>query len=244
MASLVLCMAGLYRRFREAGYDRPKYLLDWQGGTILDRIIETMTTDGAYDILLLVANSRDLAHRDILGAHAAKANVAQHRIMFIEDTGGQAETAFISAQQLIAMGAGNDPVVFHNIDTILEGRDHQMLVRGLEFAEGHIDLMRAADPAYSYVALDAMKLVTEIAEKRVISNHATTGLYGFQSPEFYVEAFQAAKPSTEFYISDVYRALLDKSAFILGEYPPAGARTIILGTPAEYEAARTIEDEK
>ena len=79
--------------------------------------------------------------------------------------------------------------------------------------------------------------MTQIAEKVVISPWATTGLYGFSSPEAYLNWVDHARPnSREFYISDVFAAILAAKGRIAAGTPTAAQQTIVLGTPAEYEA--------
>lgn len=238
---LVLCMAGLYKRFREAGYRTPKFLLPWNGGTILGTILDTMLADGAIRRVTLVANRRDAEWREALEAILAQHGIGGERLLYIGDTRGQAETAAIAARHL-AGGGGGQPVLFHNIDTVLLGRDYHAIARRLTGgADGWIDVFDSDSPNYSYVTIDPDGRVTAMAEKIVISRHATSGLYGFASPEVYLDGVEAAeadgsRPAGEFYISDVYRAMIAGGARIEAAPGTQDQQTIILGTPAEYEA--------
>ena len=221
-------MAGLYRRFREAGYTTPKFLLPLRGRSILAHIVDELSPER----LLLVANERDLPHADAIRAAAPGAV-----LKFIGDTEGQAQTAMEAASLALAQGWGGDPLVFHNVDTILYDRDLRRIGQILREADGFIDVFDADSPAYSYVRVDADNWVTEMAEKVVISRHATTGLYGFASPESYLSHARATTERTkgEFYVSNVYSRMLAQGCRIRIE--PVPRRTVILGTPAEYEAS-------
>lgn len=53
---------------------------------------------------------------------------------------------------------------------------------------GALATFPAADPVYSYAALDAEGFVIETAEKRVISAHASAGTYLFRTPAIYAAA--------------------------------------------------------
>ena len=105
----------------------------------------------------------------------------------------------------------------------------------LDDADGFIDVFDNDSTAYSYVAVEGSR-VTDIAEKVVISRHATTGLYGFRSAAYYLEqaAATTGRSRGEFYVSDVYRQMLDTGADI--RIDPCSRPAIVLGTPAEYEA--------
>jgi hypothetical protein len=223
---VVLCMAGRYRRFRDAGYALPKYLLPARGRRILEWVVDGLGPDG----LLLVANNADLPHepaiRDCVPAGT--------EILWLGDTSGQAETAAHGAQRLVDDDVGG-PVLFHNVDTIVRGRDLGEIGQILRRADGFVDTFPSDSPAFSYVALDGER-VTAIAEKVVISPHATSGLYGFASPQRYLGAASTAVASREFYVSDVYRRMLEDGARIEVLPPAPGHETVVLGTPAEYEA--------
>ena len=227
---LTLCMAGLYSRFRDAGYTTPKFLLTVQGETILGWIVREL----APEALVLVANERDAAHADAIRGAVADAGRPDADLHFVGDTSGQAETAAIGARRVAALGH-TGPIVFHNVDTVLQGRDLATIGRVLDGSDGFIDVFDSQSAAYSYVAVDGDR-VTDIAEKVVISRHATTGLYGFHSATDYLRRAAATthRSRGEFYVSDVYRGMLDAGADI--RIDPAPKPAIVLGTPAEYEA--------
>lgn len=227
MTTLALCMAGLYRRFREAGYTTPKFLLPLQGRPILAHIVDELAPTN----LLLVANRRDEPHAEAIAACAPGA-----ALRFIGDTEGQAQTAMEAARLAIEQGWGGRPFVLHNVDTILYDRDLDAIGRILSVSDGFIDVFDADSPAYSYVRVDESHRVLEMAEKIVISRHATTGLYGFASPEAYLRdaANTTERTKGEFYVSNVYAHMLANGADI--RIDPTPRRTVILGTPAEYEA--------
>jgi NDP-sugar pyrophosphorylase family protein len=220
-------MAGLYKRFRDAGYTTPKYLLPVAGGTVLGAVVQGLCSPGP---VILVANRRDEGH-----AGAIRDAVPGARLIFVGDTSGQAETAALGA----AEADPDAPIWFHNVDTIVRGRDLVALGRALERQDGHIDVFPSRSPAYSYVVTEGDR-VTRIAEKEVVSQKATTGLYGFQSAQRYLAAAARTtrRSQGEFYVSDVYATMLSEGADVRAPWPPDGAETIVLGTPAEYEVWR------
>ena len=226
--ALVLCMAGLYRRFRDAGYTTPKYLLPYRGGTVLSVIASELRSE----MSILVANERDRAHEAQI--RAAVPDTA--RLLWIGDTSGQAETAAIGVRALSALG-WTGSLLLHNVDTVLVGRDLSRIGAILARADGFVDVFRSDSPAFSYVAVEGTRVV-DIAEKVVISPHATTGLYGFGSCEVYLDACgrTSGRSKAEFYVSDVYRTMLADGRRIEIDPPGPDQDTIVLGTPAEYEA--------
>src|SRR5688572_15789668 len=128
--ALVLCMAGLYRRFRDAGYTTPKFLLPVGDETLLARIARLLPAP----TLLLVANERDREHEPAIRASVP----ADAGLIFVGDTSGQAETAAIGARELRPRWDG--PVLFHNVDTIVIGRDLRRIGEILGRADGFVDV--------------------------------------------------------------------------------------------------------
>jgi len=234
--NLLLCMAGLYRRFREAGYTVPKFLLPWEGATVLDHILDVARESGARP--RLVANRRDEAYAEALRAILERAGGDPTDLVFVGDTAGQAETARLGIETF-GLADLDTPLLIHNIDTLLLGRNWNRIRADLARADGWIDVFDADSPQYSYVETDAKNRVLRIREKEVISRLATTGLYGFASARAYLDALARSTPSRgELYVSVVYAQMIEDGATILAPPPGPAERTIVLGTPAEYEAAR------
>ena len=57
--NLVFCMAGLYKRFRDAGYTTPKFLLPWDGRPVMEWIVARMYDPAVFAGVVFVANRRD-----------------------------------------------------------------------------------------------------------------------------------------------------------------------------------------
>ena len=239
--NLILCMAGLYKRFRNANYQVPKFLLPWENETILSYIIKNMIDSGAFSRLVLIANKRDFAYSSDLEkilTHYCNIPVS---LNFIKDTKGQAETAYISCQWLKHHEIQDKRVIFHNIDTILLGRNYSQYSLLLQDFAGLIDVFFANSPAYSYVAIDENRLVKQIAEKVVISPYATTGLYGFHSYEDFMRYYLLAHYANEHYISNIYHCMLEHHEDIIVPAINSTQHTLVLGTPEEYENAKRKE---
>lgn len=254
--NLVYCMAGLYQRFRDAGYATPKFLLPWRGKTALEHVIGEMVLSaggaGVFEWVVLVANERDRGSASEVHAVLERLGLAQRgigvHVEWVQDTRGQAETALLGVEALgRAAGAQvlTRPVLFHNIDTIVAGRDYRAIAAEFEHgADGYIDCIDSDQPQYSYVETSPGEpgVAVDIREKVVISRNATTGLYGFRSGNDYREWSSPAGGvdfAKEFYISDVYRAMLRAGRRVVINTTHKGHGTVIVGTPTEYESLAT-----
>ena len=235
--NIVLCMAGLYSRFKEAGYTLPKYLLSLESNrTILEVVIKELFKSNNPKNLLLVMNKRDEKYleqvREILGRIDS---AVASEILLIEDTMGQAETAKIACEHLLKVNPSTQAgVLFHNIDTIIKNRKFSGLLTADANIDGLIDVFPSDSPSYSYVRVNTQGEALEMKEKVVISNHATSGAYYFSSLKDYLSFYSQIVWQKERYISEVYQAMITAGKKIR-TFPGSGEDTVILGTPLEYE---------
>jgi hypothetical protein len=94
-------------------------------------------------------------------------------------------------------------------------------------------------PRWSFVRLGADGLVTEAAEKRPISRHATAGFYYFKRGGAFVRAAQAmirkdAQVNGAFYVCPAFNEMILRHARI-GTYPIPRESYISLATPQNLE---------
>ena len=232
-------MAGLYSRFRQAGYTTPKYLLEVNKKNILGEIMQGLTLKYNFEIILLIANKNDYEYESKILNTLETFKKQNLKIKFINSTLGQAETASIGVNALKKYSPKSKKVVFHNIDTILYDRDFKFIDEILDMHDGYIDIFNASTDKYSYVKCDQNGILSEIKEKKVISNMATSGLYCFSDFREFEKIYQLASFQGEQYISFIYDRFIEngKKVFIdknlLGKF--YDEKTIILGTPKEYE---------
>jgi len=227
---LVLTMAGRYQRFTDEGYTLPKYLLPWKDRTILWTILSELLQNKVFSDVYLVGNHRDenfMPHVRIIMEYNG---IPRKNLILIPDTTGQAQTAFLGIQDLNLF----EPVVFANVDTILYNRDLTKIPPILNKVSGYIDVFEAHNKEYSFVLVNDNREVTDVAEKILVSDLATSGLYGFSSVGLYRTYFERYPC---LYISSIYKNMIeDKGLVIVGEKHKE-SDTIVLGTPQEYIAA-------
>ena len=222
-------MAGYNTRFHDVGFDIPKYLLPWNGTTIIHDILKNF---GHVHQTVLVANKRDVYFKEQLLEAIQPLGLDENSIIYIGDTKGQAHTAAIGMTQIEHMML---PTFVHNADTILTGRKFEEIVKQMnDWYDVYVDVFVGNSPKYSYVrAYEG--IVTEIVEKKQISPYASSGLYGFSSASLYLnECHSVVQERDELYISDVIQSMLknDMRSCMngLGNYQD----TIVLGSPQEY----------
>lgn len=233
--NLILTMAGKAKRFADEGYKTPKYLLPWGSRTILWTILAELKKGGAFTDVFLVANHRDEAFMPHVRAIMKEHEINRANLVLVHDTKGQAETAMLGLEAALKAGKnGPTPVVFHNVDTVLYGRDVKQVAEALKKADGYVDVFGSNNRAYSYVLVDDKGKVREIAEKIVVSNLATSGFYGFASADLFKKHFDRA---TDVYISSVYKKIVAGGGSVVVSEKHKETDTVVLGTPTEYLSA-------
>lgn len=233
---IVIPMAGESRRFREAGYDRPKYMLPLDGRPLFDWTILSFQDFFATESFLFVA--RDVAGTAaFLDERIAALGLARARIVLLDaPTSGQAETV-----ELGLAGAGvpdGERLAIFNIDTIRPGA----AVAPLPACEGWLEVFSAPGDNWSFVEPDpaAPRFARRCVEKQRISELCCTGLYVFEAAALFTRALAAerARPSAhELFVAPLYNHLIAEGHRIGWRAAPPGA-VHLSGVPAEYEALK------
>jgi len=234
---IVIPMAGLSRRFTEAGYDLPKYMLPLPGGTVFAHAVGSFAALFATETFLFLA--RDVAGTPgFIKQQCAALGVRDARVYVLPDpTAGQAETVELG---LRAAGAADETAItIFNIDTFRPGF---RFPRGDWFADsdGYLEVFRGSGANWSYVrpASGLSPIVKETAEKRQISDLCCTGLYHFARAALFVCALQRERTAavlSELFVAPIYNHLIAAGKHIHFE-EVARSDVVFCGVPAEYEA--------
>lgn len=232
----LLTLAGKGERFFVNGYKGEKFLLPIFGRTILEQIIEKLEIPNYFEKYIIIRRQQlnakqrtllnDIAQRYSFGIYEIDSSTSQYCTL----VKGLKETQI----------KGYHLLFVHNGDTVVEGVNLGLLAPKLiEQKVGYIDTFYANENIFSYVTSDSSMKVTEIREKEVISQMASSGLYAFPGSVKLTccVGYQSQRPeATEVYISDVINRMIrsDTANFITMHRT---GRTTVLGTPAQYQAA-------
>lgn len=232
VVNIVIPAAGAGSRFAQAGYAKPKPFIDVLGKPMLSHVLSNVAVRNARFTLLL--------REDHLAQHAGT----------IEDDGD----APISIVPVAALTEGtactvllarkhfdtDQPLLVANSDQMVDF-DCQDFVddarqRGLD---GSILVFRDADrnPKWSFAKIDDHGHVTEVAEKKPISDLATVGIYLFMNGSDFVRAAADMianndRVNNEFYTCPVYNYMIRNGAKI-GVYEVPATAMSGLGTPED-----------
>ena len=233
--NFLITMAGEGRRFREAGYELPKMLIEAKGKTLLEWSIDSLPLNLCTRLIFIGQQKHEdefqLSKR-IISIYGKQ--VKSLHFKFIDKlTRGQSETACL-AKRLIDL---SQPLLIFNIDTqfFSSSLEKNLLRKDID---GVLGAFYSEEPRFSFAALNDENFVTKTAEKEVISSNALTGLYHFTYPEDFFEAAELAfsKNETtkgEFYIAPLYNHLINKGRKLIVDIAD---EVNILGTPEELKS--------
>ncbi len=226
-------MAGYNTRFHDVGFDIPKYLLPWNGTTIIHDILKNF---GEVQQTVLIANKRDVYFKDQLLETIKPLGLNENDILYIGDTKGQAHTAAVGIGQLYNTEM---PTFIHNADTIVKGRTLDTIGNTMnDEYDAYIDVFVGNSPKYSYVRAFE-ETVLEIVEKKQISPYASSGLYGFLTASLYMNYFDSLwakqyEEKNELYVADVIQSMIRAERKVYMNGLGNNQETIVLGSPQEY----------
>lgn len=233
--NVIITMAGLGKRFRDAGYNCPKYEIVVHGHTLFYWSMLSLQSfiDAKANFIFVVRkedNSRDFIEQQ---SHLAKINSIQ--ILEIDQlTDGQATTALMGGKMLAQPEL---PFVVYNIDTFVH--PSSLPVKAIK-GDGWIPCFPGKGDGWSFAKVDDNNRVLDLREKVRISDHATIGLYWFSSFNLYQKLYNdyysdpANIEKGEKYIAPMYRDMLRKGLDVYIHNVPYDSVSP-LGTPAEVQ---------
>jgi dTDP-glucose pyrophosphorylase len=233
--NIVMPMAGRGSRFADVGHTLPKPLIPVRGRPMYAWAMDSLPLSLAKKVIFICLDEhlRDLSlERDIRTRYAELDPVI---VSLDHVTQGQACTVLEAREHLDP----DQPLVIFNADTYVRSTIADRLRHTK--VDGMLQVFEAPGDKWSFARTDASGRVVETAEKRRISNWATTGLYHFaRAKDFLVhtDAMIAAdeRERGEFYVAPVYNRLIAAGAHVAID---VADEVWVLGTPedlADFEA--------
>jgi len=228
---IILPMAGNGQRFIDAGYKLPKPLIDIQGKPMFVRVLENI--EYGTDIHIIVRRE----HIDTYAIDNLIKDASPSATVHVLDT--ITEGAACTVLEAINPESDSGFLVANCDQLMLWNKSHFFKQDNTEgtiftFIPDH------DKPIHSYVTVDDNGYVTELAEKKMISNIATVGVYHFASEKKFAKAAQRMfdaddRTNGEFYLAPVYNYLEGN----VREYRVE--KFLGMGTPEELESLKKTE---
>lgn len=235
MLDIVITMAGLGSRFREAGYNVPKFMIEAHGKSLFEWSMLSLVdlfphTECVHFIVRKEDNAGNFI-RDI----CKKFSLAKINIIEIDYlTAGQAASCYLAKD---AWNKDNGLVVY-NIDTFVEPYNIKFShIKG----DGLIPCFIGEGDHWSFVAVDDNYKAVEVKEKKRISPYCSLGLYYFKSCRLYEKIYKECYidkklelQKNEEYIAPMYDYMLNNGYDVYISCIDIKALHA-LGTPSELD---------
>jgi len=227
--NIVIPMAGDGTRFANAGYEMPKPFIDVNGVPMIQRVVETLP---AAKKVIFICRQEHLDKYPWFSGSLLKLH-PHAMVMPIEGlTEGAASTVML-AESFIR---NNEELMIANSDQLVQYDYKKFDQLRNDGVDGIIFTFESSHPKWSYVKVENGK-VTNVAEKVVISNEATCGIYYFKHGSDYTKAAfrmmnKNIRVNNEFYNAPVYNELIIEEKTIV---PFRVNKMDGLGTPEDLE---------
>ena len=232
--NIVMPMAGLGSRFRDAGYKQPKPLIDVLGRPMYAWATESLPLGKSTRLIfILLASQPECPEltRDIQQRYAKHSPVI---VTVPELTAGQAITV-LRAKEFIN---NDEPLLIHNADTAFDV-DHSWVESAWqENLDGALLVFNSNEKRWSFSREDAAGFVDEVREKEVISPWASTGTYWFRRGADFVRVAESRlnsgrREAAEYYVGPLYNDMIATGGKVKN-YPIS--KLYCFGTPDDLMA--------
>lgn len=231
---IVITMAGLGSRFRKAGYDMPKYMINALGKSLFEWSMESLkgysdTKNSYYFIVRKEDNSSDFIYET-----CKKIGIEQARVIELDHTtDGQATTAMLCRPYW----RKDEPLMIYNIDTYVEAME--MKTEDIS-GDGYLPCFHEEGDHWSFVKCDELGNAVEVREKNRISDNCTLGAYYFRTCKLYEEMYDEYYSDSgnlekgEKYVAPLYNHMI-KRGYEVRISIIDNKKVHVLGTPEELK---------
>eukprot|EP01116_Phalansterium_solitarium_P000254 TRINITY_DN10156_c0_g1_i1.p1 TRINITY_DN10156_c0_g1~~TRINITY_DN10156_c0_g1_i1.p1 ORF type:complete len:248 (-),score=60.21 TRINITY_DN10156_c0_g1_i1:103-846(-) len=209
--NVVIPMAGAGSRFAKAGYKDPKPLIDVRGKPMIQVVMENLHVKNVRFIFIVQKD------------HYAAYNLGERLPQLAPDcvilqTDGVTEGPACSVLLAKEYINNENPLFMANSDQYLEWNAQEFIDEMLQpGVDGGLSvfLMTAPDNKWSFAKADENGFVVDVAEKKKISDYATTGIYFWTRGKDFVRQAESMiakniRVNNEFYVAPVYNEALNE----------------------------------
>jgi HAD superfamily hydrolase (TIGR01509 family) len=228
--NVLIPMAGAGSRFSQAGYTFPKPLIDVNGKPMIQCVVDNIGIEANY-IFVVQKEHREKYNLDTM------LNLIAPDCTIVEVNGvteGAACTTLLAKEFI----DNDDPLFIANSDQFIEWNPSETMYNfSTKKIDGGILTFDTLHPKWSYAKVDKNNLVTEVAEKKVISNHGTVGVYYWKKGQDFVKYAEQMidkdiRVNNEFYVCPVFNeAIVDKKVIKIHNVDSMWG----LGTPEDLD---------
>jgi len=200
--NVLIPMAGAGSRFSQAGYTFPKPLIEVHGKPMIQVVVENLNIEANYIFIVQKDHYEKYNLKYLLNLIAPNCKIVQ-----VEGLTEGAACTTLLAKEFIDNDA---PLVMANSDQFVEWNSNEcMYAFNADAIDGGILTFKATHPKWSYAKIGDDGFVSEVAEKKPISDNATVGVYFWKKGSDYVKYAEQMiandiRTNNEFYVCPVF----------------------------------------
>ena len=200
--NVLIPMAGRGSRFASQGYTFPKPLIEVKGKPMIQVVVENLNIKANYTFIVQKEHYEKYSLNYLLPLIAPDCNIVQ-----VDGITDGAACTTLLAKELID---NDEPLIMANSDQFVEWDSNETLYAFQnDGIDGGIITFPATHPKWSYAKLGDDGYVSEVAEKKPISEHATVGIYYWKKGSDYVKYAEQMidkdiRTNNEFYVCPVF----------------------------------------
>jgi beta-phosphoglucomutase-like phosphatase (HAD superfamily)/dTDP-glucose pyrophosphorylase len=201
--NVLIPMAGAGSRFAQQGYTFPKPLIEVHGKPMIQVIVENLNIEANYHFIVQKEHYDKYNLKYLLNLIAPGCTITQVDGL----TSGAAVTTLLAREYI----DNDQPLLIANSDQFLEWNSNEIMYAfNADSIDAGILTFKATHPKWSYAKLDDNGFVSEVAEKKVISDNATVGVYFWKRGSDYVKYAErmmkneANRVNGEWYVCPVF----------------------------------------
>lgn len=203
--NVIIPMSGQGSRFKTAGYTFPKPLIEVHGKPMIQVVVDNLNCDPkCCKFIYIVQESHYIEYnlKYLLNLITPGCEIVR--------TSGMTEGSTCSVLLAREFIDNDTPLMMANSDQFLEWNNHEFIYSMVSSGvDGGISTFTATHPKWSFAKVDDKGFVTEVAEKKPISDIATTGIYYWKNGSDFVKyadqmIAKNIRTNGEFYICPVF----------------------------------------
>jgi NDP-sugar pyrophosphorylase family protein len=237
--NIIVGLAGEGTRFKNEGYELPKFLIAYHGAPMIYHAVETIGLEGKIHFVVKEEHLQKyrFLEKMLLG-------LGSEIIPIKQQTSGAAESLLLAKPYI---QDHTDSLLSVNCDQYLSWKSYKFQQElTLNPDTSYIVTYKENSDKCSYVR-EENDYVVEVREKKVISNDATIGYYHWASTnDFFIDAEQMIadehKENNEYYVAPVYNYSIARGLKVK-KYSIKNEEFWPVGTPDDYKQFEDLNSE-
>lgn len=215
---VLIPMAGEGSRFLKEGYIFPKPLINVNGKPMIQTVVENLSFDCEY--IFLIRKSHLENYKGLINTLDQITSGKYKYVIVDKLTEGAACTALLAKKYI----DNDEDLLIANSDQYIDfSPENFKYLKNMTTVDSIVFAFNDVHPKWSFVKVDKQGYVTDVKEKKPISNIATCGIYWYRRGSDFVKYAESMiekniRVNNEFYIAPVYNELINDNKTLIPFY--------------------------